>query len=121
MRVLLEDRNTIVFRDLRKVLKDKNPPKKIVVFYGAAHMPDLEKRLVEKLGFQPKRDDFGLWRKPAKAGSLGLRSGTRSQDDPDADSKSHQTEAIVPMLGLQVVSPRLGQDKPIDPHRQNVD
>ena len=77
MKVLLEDRNTIVFRDLRKVLKGKNPPKSIVVFYGAAHMPDLEKRLVEKLGFQPKGDDwlvaFGV--NPTKAGLSGFEVG----------------------------------------------
>ena len=77
MKVLLEDRNTIVFRDLRKVLKGKNPPKEIVVFYGAAHMPDLEKRLVEKLGFQPKRDDwlvaFGV--NPKEAGLSAFEVG----------------------------------------------
>ena len=77
MKVLLEDRNTIVFRDLRKVLKGKNPPKEIVVFYGAAHMPDLEKRLVEKLGFQPKRDDwlvaFGV--NPKEAGLSAFQVG----------------------------------------------
>jgi len=77
MKVLLEDRNTIVFRDLCKVLKGKNPPKSIVVFYGAAHMPDLETRLVEKLGFQPKGDDwlvaFGV--NPTKAGLSGFEVG----------------------------------------------
>jgi hypothetical protein len=70
MRVLLEDRNAIVFRDLRKVLKGKNPPDSIVVFYGAAHMPDLENRLVKKLGFRPDGNEwlaaFGV--DPKKAG-----------------------------------------------------
>ena len=70
MRGLLEDRNAIVFRDLRKVLKGKNPPKAIVIFYGAAHMPDLENRLVGKLGFRPDGDEwlaaFGV--NPKKAG-----------------------------------------------------
>ena len=51
--------------------------KSIVVFYGAAHMPDLETRLVEKLGFQPKGDDwlvaFGV--NPAKAGLSGFEVG----------------------------------------------
>ena len=77
MRVLLEDRNTIVFRDLRKVLKDKNPPKSIVIFYGAAHMTGLENRLVDKLGFQPKEDDwlvaFGV--NPLKAGLSDFQVG----------------------------------------------
>lgn len=70
MKVLLEDRNSIVFRDLRRVLKRKNAPKSIVVFYGAAHMPDLENQLVSKLGFQTAGDEwfsaFGV--NPKKAG-----------------------------------------------------
>ena len=41
-----------------------------MVFYGAAHMPDLENRLVKKLGFQPDEDEwlaaFGV--NPKKAG-----------------------------------------------------
>ena len=77
MRTLLEDRNTVVFRDLRKVLKGKNPPKSIVVFYGAAHMPDLENRLVEKLGFRPDGDEwlaaFGV--NPKKAGLSAFEAG----------------------------------------------
>ena len=77
MRVLLEDRNAIVFRDLRKVLKGKNPPKSIVVFYGAAHMPDLENRLVRKLGFRPDGDEwlaaFGV--NPEKAGLSAFEVG----------------------------------------------
>ena len=77
MRVLLEDRNAIVFRDLRKVLKGKNPPDSIVVFYGAAHMPDLENRLVKKLGFQPDEDEwlaaFGV--NPKKAGLSAFEVG----------------------------------------------
>jgi hypothetical protein len=77
MRVLLEDRNAIVFRDLRKVLKGKNPPNSIVVFYGAAHMPDLENRLVRKLGFRPDGDEwleaFGV--NPEKAGLSAFEVG----------------------------------------------
>ena len=77
MRVLLEDRNAIVFRDLRKVLKGKNPPDSIVVFYGAAHMPDLENRLVKKLGFRPDGNEwlaaFGV--NPKKAGLSAFEVG----------------------------------------------
>lgn len=77
MRVLLEDRNAIVFRDIRKVLKGKNPPNSIVVFYGAAHMPDLENRLVRKLGFRPDGDEwlaaFGV--NPEKAGLSAFEVG----------------------------------------------
>ena len=77
MRVLLEDRNAIVFRDLRKVIKGKKPPDSIVVFYGAAHMPDLENRLVKKLGYRPDKDEwlsaFGV--NPKKAGLSAFEVG----------------------------------------------
>jgi len=47
--VILSDRNTAAMKVLEKTLMD--PAKKqIAVFYGAAHMPDLEKRL-KALGF----------------------------------------------------------------------
>ena len=65
MRVLLEDRNSIVFRDLRKVLKGKNPPDSIVVFYGAAHMPDMARRLNKDLGFKESGHQWlSAWRMP---------------------------------------------------------
>jgi hypothetical protein len=77
MRVLLEDRNKIVFRDLRKILKGENPPKSIIVFYGAAHMPDLENRLVQKLDFKPESNEwfpaFGV--NPKKAGLSAFEVG----------------------------------------------
>ena len=52
MKVLLERRNAVVFRDLRKVLRGKQPPAHVVLFYGAAHMPDLEERITKKLGYR---------------------------------------------------------------------
>lgn len=47
--VLLEGRNKVAIKVLRKSLKNpKN--RKIGIFYGAAHMPDMEKRLLQ-MGF----------------------------------------------------------------------
>ena len=53
MRIALEKRNAIVIKDLKKMLKSKDEHRDVVVFYGAAHMPDLERQLAEKFGFAP--------------------------------------------------------------------
>jgi hypothetical protein len=53
MRIALEKRNAIVIKDLKKILKDKQGHGDVVVFYGAAHMPDIERQLSEKFGFAP--------------------------------------------------------------------
>ncbi|MDA7916466.1 hypothetical protein N9B94_04455, partial [Verrucomicrobia bacterium] len=50
--VLIRSRNQLVLQDLRKALKDPSN-KSISIFYGAGHMDDLEKRIVEKMGYQP--------------------------------------------------------------------
>lgn len=49
--VLIRSRNQLVLQDLRKALKDPDN-KTISVFYGAGHMDDLEKRLVEEMGYE---------------------------------------------------------------------
>jgi len=53
MRIALEKRNAIVVKDLKKILKNKEGHGDVVVFYGAAHMPDIERQLSEKFGFAP--------------------------------------------------------------------
>lgn len=50
-KAILLDRNKIVIETLEKQFKDQPDKKKIAIFYGAAHMPDLEKRLGE-MGFK---------------------------------------------------------------------
>ena len=47
--VILHDRNGAAMKVLEKTLKDPGK-KQVAVFYGAAHMPDMEKRLKE-MGF----------------------------------------------------------------------
>jgi hypothetical protein len=51
MRIALEKRNAIVIKDLKKILKDEEGHGDVVVFYGAAHMPDIERQLADKFGF----------------------------------------------------------------------
>ena len=50
--VILTDRNTVALAVLAKELKAGK--KSLAIFYGAAHMPDLEKRMIEKMGFERK-------------------------------------------------------------------
>ena len=56
MRILIEDRNRIVLRDLKQHLQRPDPPQSISVFYGAGHMADLEKRIVRELDYRPAGD-----------------------------------------------------------------
>lgn len=58
LKVLIDKRNHIVMEDLRATLAEKQPPKSIAIFYGAAHMPDLEMRLQQELGYRPVKDDW---------------------------------------------------------------
>ncbi len=52
MRVIVEDRNGVVLKDVRSVLEREAGVKVVAVFYGAGHMSGLEKGLAE-LGLKP--------------------------------------------------------------------
>lgn len=56
--VLLHARNAVVVNDLKKELRQTKPAPTIAVFYGAAHMSDLEKRICEELGYQRGHDQW---------------------------------------------------------------
>ncbi len=45
-KVILDDRNEVVWADLQRRL-GSTPPQRIAIFYGAAHMADFARRLVE--------------------------------------------------------------------------
>jgi len=53
MRVIIDDRNGVVVRDLSRLLADEPGVKSVAVFYGAGHMDGLESRLVKDLGYAP--------------------------------------------------------------------
>jgi hypothetical protein len=53
LNVLIEKRNQRVVADLRTALRRPAPPASITVLYGAAHMPDLERRLRAELAYRP--------------------------------------------------------------------
>jgi hypothetical protein len=70
LRILLRKRNDVVIRDVAAVLDGEDAPREIAIFYGAAHMHELEARLGAELGFWPEQT---LWL-PAFQGNLA-RSG----------------------------------------------
>lgn len=50
--LILEDRNARVATDLRKLAGSISRHRRIAIFYGAAHLPDLERRL-RSMGYSP--------------------------------------------------------------------
>jgi hypothetical protein len=68
--VLIQKRNAVVIEDVRAAMHEANPPKSIAIFYGAAHMPDMEMRLRKELNYRPAHDQwfpaFGV--DPVKSG-----------------------------------------------------
>jgi hypothetical protein len=54
--VILTDRNKVALKVLSKEMAAGK--KNLAIFYGAAHLPDMEERMVEKMGFERKRT---LW------------------------------------------------------------
>lgn len=51
MKVIIEDRNEVVFKDLAKVIETEPKIKTIAVFYGAGHLEDMERRLTSEMGY----------------------------------------------------------------------
>ena len=57
-KTLIDDRNAVVLKDLRKNMRGKEVPSDIAVFYGAGHMKDLEERLCKKLAYSPAEETW---------------------------------------------------------------
>ena len=74
MELLIDERNKVVMQDLGKEWRKPEPPGSIAVFYGAAHMHDLEERIAER-GYRPGKDRW------LTAISLDIKeAGIRKQD-----------------------------------------
>jgi hypothetical protein len=56
--ILLRSRNDAVLKDLQAELRQRSPAKSIAIFYGAAHMEDLERRLMGELNYRPAREEW---------------------------------------------------------------
>lgn len=48
MKVIVQDRNQEVLKDLAAASKEQPTPKSIALFYGAGHLPDLEQHLTDQ-------------------------------------------------------------------------
>lgn len=59
MKVIVSDRNRVVLDDLRKVIDAEPAVTSVAIFYGAGHLPEMEKSLA---------DDFGMVKLDADAG-----------------------------------------------------
>ncbi|MHC4080898.1 MAG: type II secretion system protein GspG [Planctomycetota bacterium] len=51
--VIIGERNQVVVDDVKAILAGEPEVESIAIFYGAAHMPDLARRLDEQLGYRP--------------------------------------------------------------------
>ncbi len=58
MHTLIQERNKVVLKDLRKTLRPEKAPESISIFYGAAHMPHMESRICKSLGYEPAGDTW---------------------------------------------------------------
>lgn len=56
MSVIVLDRNAAVLDDLRAILKDEKNVESVALFYGAGHLPDLEKHLTQDFGYRFEGD-----------------------------------------------------------------
>ncbi len=51
--IVIDARNQSVMDTFAKTIKKDAPPKSIAIFWGAAHMPGLEKDLAKQYGYKP--------------------------------------------------------------------
>jgi len=51
---IIKDRNQVVVDDLKAALADATPASSLAVVYGAGHLPDLELKLADQLGYVPR-------------------------------------------------------------------
>lgn len=77
--VILTDRNKVALKVLKKEMDTGK--KKLAIFYGAAHLPGMEKRMIEKMGFERKRTRW------VKAWDLPKRQPLPKLQPPPAEFK----------------------------------
>ncbi len=77
LEVLVQKRNQKVVDELKAELKSKERPRTIAIFFGTGHMPDLEKRLREEVGYRPAEE---IW---LTAFSVNLREAGVSQSEKE--------------------------------------
>ncbi len=55
--VIIDARDQVVIDDLKAIL-DRERPGSVAIFYGAAHMPDMGRRLAGQLGYRPAGEQW---------------------------------------------------------------
>ncbi len=91
--VIIGERNAVALDVLAKTLKDGK--RKVGIFYGAAHLPDMEARLAE-MGFARTGVDWRTaWFIPKKAGAArdrgeGVEGEVERDRDPAADTSAEE-------------------------------
>lgn len=63
-KLIVDARNKVVIDELSATIKAEHAPKSVAVFYGAMHMPSMEKDLVTKFGYKLGKQQ---WFKSAEA------------------------------------------------------
>jgi hypothetical protein len=58
MEVIIGERNQVVVDDVKAILDAEPEVESIAIFYGAAHMPDLARRLDEQLAYRPAGEQW---------------------------------------------------------------
>jgi len=51
--ILLTERNKSIAKAFEKAISVANPPKSVAIFYGAAHLPEVQKALAARYGYKP--------------------------------------------------------------------
>jgi hypothetical protein len=96
MEVIIGERNQVVLEDVKAIVAAEPEVESIAVLYGAAHMPDLARRLDEQLGYQPadaqwftafevNLADSALSPQHLKSLRGMIRAQLKSMKPPDAD------------------------------------
>lgn len=101
METILMDRNEAALKKLAKTLEERPDAKSISLFYGAAHLPGMEKQLVKKFHYRPagsqwltsmtvhpqaegmSKDEveeaYGAWKEPAKKTAAAKASPSQAR------------------------------------------
>ncbi|MHC4774720.1 MAG: type II secretion system protein GspG [Planctomycetota bacterium] len=58
MDVIIGERNQVVVDDVKAILASEPEVESIAILYGAAHMPDMARRLNEQLGYRPAGEQW---------------------------------------------------------------
>jgi hypothetical protein len=106
--VLITERNAEVIRQLLKRLQVLPPNQSIAVFYGAAHMDEIAKRLTTDLGYVPATRHWDAAFSadgtksimPAAQMRALLQMMSAQTRDPTAPGSSGPTPAELPLLNL---------------------